>query len=409
MTRSAYRLLPFLALASLGTPALAQSADSDADLFGENEKYLRIGDDEENITFAPFVQLDAGYSDLNPGGDDFDTNVRLARLYVFAKKGDFNGTFAYDFNSNVLRYAFGAYQPTDNLKIQVGQQDEPFSLQDYSGSRFLPFAEAGRSAALIPGDNVGALLRYSGSNYSLAGGVFGGNLNAGVNENGIAATGRVTWAPIYEQSEITRGGDATSSGVGTQRVENLLHLGLAASARFDIDDPVSLSSNANSSLITTTIGSSPAIRNVDRLLLFNIEAARSIGSLSFQSEFTAADVDAPLVNGTSHGGYLYATYFVTGEKRGYSRGSGTFGRVIPKNPVGGGGIGAIEVGARIDYLDSTDLGSDYGAEWGLTGVANVYLTKRFTLSADYSYSKATAGQNDGLEGHAVTARFQFAY
>ena len=409
MTRPIHWFLLALIVSSADTPIFAQSADDDSDLFDEDEKYLRIGDGDENITFAPYVQLDGGYSDLNPGDDAFDANVRLARLYIFAKKGDFNGTFAYDFKSNVLRYAFGAYQVTDALKLQIGQQDEPFSLQDYSGSRFLPFAEAGRSAALIPGDNVGAVLRYAGNNYSLAGGVFGGNLNAGVGDNGVAVTGRATWAPIYKQSEITRGGDATASGVGTQRVENLLHLGAAASARFDIDDPVSLSSNANSSLITNSIASSPAVRNVDRLLLLNVEAARSIGSLSFQGEFTAANIDSPSINGTSHGAYLYTTYFLTGERRGYSRGTGTFGRVIPKNPVGGGGIGAVEVGARIDYLDSTDLGPTYGAEWGLTGVANVYLTKRFTATADYSYSKATAGQNDGLEAHAVTARIQFAY
>ncbi|MDG6078357.1 hypothetical protein E3U23_04020 [Erythrobacter litoralis] len=394
---------------ALASPIFAQSAEDDSELFSEDEQFLRIGTDDENITFAPFVQLDAGYSDTNRTSNDTDARIRLARLYVFATKGDFSGTFAYDFKSDLLRYAFGAYQIDDSFKVQVGQQDEPFSLQDYSGSRFLPFAEAGRSAALIPGDNVGIVARYSGNNYSLAGGVFGGDLNNGLAEGGVAITGRATFAPVYEQSRIERGGDATQDGLGTQRVEDLLHFGAGVSARFDIDDPLNFTSNANSSILTRSLATQPELPSANSLLRLNLEAARSVGSFSLQSEFTAARIDTDQVEGTAHAGYLYASYFLTGERRGYSRGSGTFGRVIPINPIDEGGFGAIEVGARADYLDLSDLEAAAGAEWGLTGVVNAYLTKRITLTADYSFSKVTAGANDGLEAHAITGRVQFAY
>ncbi|MCK5934197.1 MAG: hypothetical protein KAG89_18730 [Fulvimarina manganoxydans] len=392
-------------------PALAESGTNDAELFSQDERFLQFGTNERNITLAPFIQLDGGYFDLKPGREDWNEDVNLARLYVYGSYDQFGGTFAYDFEDDVfpVRYGFVTWSPTDRLTFKLGQQDEPFSLQDYSGSRFLPFATAGQSAALIPGDNVGAVIAYGGENYSLMGGIFGGDVNTGVTDEGLAFTARATFAPIYEQEQITRAGDATQDGVGTQRVENLLHLGAAISTRFDMEQAFSFSGSANSTLVGRSIASGPTFRDADNLIRGNLEIARSIGSFSLQGELTGVSVEGPFGHGTAHGGYLYSTYFLTGERRGYDRSSGTFGRVIPKNPIDDGGFGAFEIGARIDYLDLTDLGPDGGAQFGLTGVANLYLTKRVTLTADYSYTKGTAGPIDDQEVHAVTGRLQFAY
>lgn len=54
------------------------------------------------------------------------------------------------------------------------------------------------------------------------------------------------------------------------------------------------------------------------------------------------------------GGYAEVGYFLTGETRGYSSGSGKFDRTKPANPVGAGGIGAFQVNARYDRLDLSD-------------------------------------------------------
>lgn len=403
-----------LAFATICLPhaALAQSAGDDSDLFPQDEQILRFGTSDRNITIAPFIQLDGGYVSPEPsGGSGFSEELRLARLYLYGAYDQFGGTLAFDLENDdfPIRYAFVTYEPNDRLTYQFGQQDEPFSLQDLSGSRFLPFAEAGQSATLGTGDNVGAQIRYGGDDHSLALGVFGGDLNNSVRDNGIAVTGRATWAPIYRESEITRGGDAADDGVGTQRVDDLLHLGAAISVRGDIDRSFSFGGNANSSLTSRTLAASPTFDGADTLVRANLEAARSIGSLSFQGELTGIHVDAPGLSGFGHGGYLYTTYFVTGERRGYDRQAGTFGRVVPINPIDEGGFGAFEIGARADYLDLSDLGPEGGTQFGLSAVANLYLTKRFTLTADYSYTQATSGPNDGDRVHAVTGRFQFAY
>ncbi len=395
-------------------PASAESAQNDSRLFPSDERVLEFGTQERNITVAPFVQFDGGYYDQDPGRSAFGSSINLARIYLFGAYDAFGGTLALDTENNAFfyRYAFVDYQPTDRVTLQVGQQDEPFSLQDVSGSRFLPFATSGQSAALIPGDTVGVRVSYGGDNHSISAGVFGGDVNNGVGDNGVALTGRVTWAPIYRQEEITRGGDATREGVGTQRVTDLLHLGLGLSTRRDIDGGVSFSGGTNATIPTgaaSVLASSSTIAEVDALTRVNLEVARSVGSLSFQGELTAANVKGAREDGTAHGGYLYMTYFLTGEKRGYDRSSGTFGRVVPIDPIGGGGYGAVEVGLRADYLDLTDLGDESGRQHGLSAVANLYMTKRLTLTADYSYARGTAGAIDGTESHAVTARVQFAY
>ncbi|PXA98316.1 hypothetical protein DMC47_09235 [Nostoc sp. 3335mG] len=400
-----------LAVLCMTSPAAAQSATDDSENFVEDENYLRLGTADRHVTLAPFIQLDGGYADRSPGGGGWDARLRLARFQLFAQYDRAKLTFAYDSNNDAfpLRYAFVSYDISDALIVKVGQQDEPFSLQDYSGSRFLPFVEPGQSNSLIPGDNVGALVQYGGSNYSITAGVFGGDLNNGVGDKGVAVTGRVTWAPVYEQERIERGGDATSNGVGTQRVDDLLHLGAALSYRSGNNDSLSFSGSPETKLLTQPIATAPGFRDASSILLVNLEAARSVGSWSAQGEFTAAQVRSPTVNGTATGGYLYTTFFLTGERRGYSRSTGTFGRVIPKNPVGEGGFGAVEVGARADYLDLTRLGPNAGAQVGLTAVTNLYLTKRFLTEVGYTHTIGTAGNARNVNADAITFRFQYAY
>ena len=212
------RLLPLAALLA-AAPALAaaQSSTGDADLFPEDERVLRFGTDERHVTLAPFVQYDFGTvrSDLEDREDEGGT-LRLARLYVFGRAGDLSGTYAQNLDDDdfPIAYAFGAYDPSERWTIRAGQQDEPFSLQDMSGSRFLPFAEAGLVAAISPGDNVGLAALRSGDRSSLALGVFGGDLNTGVGDEGVALTGRATWAPVYEEERIKRGGGRHRLGHG---------------------------------------------------------------------------------------------------------------------------------------------------------------------------------------------------
>ncbi len=401
------------ALLAVAAQAAAQSAVDDGDIFPVDERVLRFGTSERNVTLAPYVQYDLGHVDADlPGvaggrGDE----LRRARLYVFGTLGDLSGTLAENFEDDdfPLAYAFASYALTDTWSLRLGQQDEPFSLQDMSGSRFLPFAEAGLNAAISPGDNLGlTALRY-GERTSLALGLYGGDFNTGIGDEGVGITGRATWAPVYEEGRITRGGDATRSGVGTQRVDRLLHLGLGASARFDIEEPFAFSGGGGSVLVDSALTTSPTLEGADRLTRLNLEFAALREAISIQGELTGTMVEAPGAEGLVHGGYLYTTWFLTGERRGYSPSSGQFGRVVPKRPVDDGGWGAYEVGGRATYLDLSDLGPEAGAQVQLSALLNVYLTKRFMVTTDFTVTRLTDGPNEGEETQAVTLRGQIAY
>lgn len=400
------------ALSFLPAFAAAQSSTDDSELFPEDERVLRFGTEARNVTLAPFLQYDLGIveSDID-GREDDGGELRLARLYEFGRLGNLSGTFAYNFHDgdSPIVYAFVAYDLSESWTVRVGQQDEPFSLQDMSGSRFLPFAEAGLSTVLTPGDNVGVAAFRSGERSSFALGLYGGDLNTGVGDEGVALTGRLTFAPVYEQERITRGGDATAQGVGTKRVDRLVHLGLGASARFDIDQPFGFSGGGGSVLVDGALASGPTLRGVDGLLRINLEFAATRGAGSVQAEVAGTSVDGPDAEGFVHGGYVYGTYFLTGERRGYDPSAGTFGRVVPKRAVDDGGFGAYEVGARLGWLDLTDLGPRAGAQVQASLVANVYLTKRVTATLDLSHTRLTAGPDDGGRTTALTLRGQIAF
>ena len=406
------RLSLAVLLAAVPSLAAAQSATGDAELFPEDERVLRFGTEERHVTLAPFVQYDLGTvrSDLDDREDDGGT-LRLARLYAFGRAGDLSGTYAQNLDDAdfPIAYSFASLDLGDRWTVRAGQQDEPFSLQDMSGSRFLPFAEAGLNAAIAPGDNLGVAALRSGERSSLALGVFGGDLNTGVGDEGVALTGRATWAPLYEEERIARGGDATASGVGTQRVERLLHLGVGASARFGVDEPLSFSGGGGSVLVDGALATAPTLRGVDSLVRVNLEMAATRGAGSVQAEVAGASVDAAGADGFVHAGYLHATWFPTGERRGYDPSAGTFGRVVPKRAVDDGGAGAYELGGRVGWLDLTDLGAGAGAQVQASLVVNAYLTKRLTATLDLSRTWITAGPDDGADTTALTLRGQIAF
>ena len=52
--------------------------------------------------------------------------------------------------------------------------------------------------------------------------------------------------------------------------------------------------------------------------------------------------------------------------------NGTYDRIRPTNPVGKGGIGAIQLNARYDYLDLTD-GAIVGGRQQVAGLSAVWI------------------------------------
>src|SRR5262249_1423686 len=127
-----------------------------------------------------------------------------------------------------------------------------------------------------------------------------------------------------------------------------------------------------------------------------LQAAGVRGPFSVQGEWSAAVVQQTNAGVVfAHGIYVYGSYFLTGEHRGYNRTRGSFDQVDVLRPLirprtdPRGGCGAIELAARFSYLnfDSPNLPLDvngvpagtrlyemtFGVNWYLNSYTRIML------------------------------------
>jgi phosphate-selective porin OprO/OprP len=153
--------------------------------------------------------------------------------------------------------------------------------------------------------------------------------------------------------------------------------------------------------------------NVDDVLAGEAEVAGVWGPLSVQAEYMRADVNRRSGRDPSFdGGYVQASWFLTGESRPYKVSEGIFDRVTPNASVGLGGIGAWEIAARFSTIDLTDRGVNGGEERDFTLALNWYLAPNLRLMLDYVRVlelDRPGNLADGDEPNSVTGRLHFDF
>src|SRR6185295_7409221 len=110
----------------------------------------------------------------------------------------------------------------------------------------------------------------------------------------------------------------------------------------------------------------------ETLDLMGLEAAVVLGPFSLTGEYSLASIDGDTGSPNDpnfSGYYLQASYFLTGESRGYKKAQGCFG--------------AWELAARISSLDLTDDGIDGGQLDDLSLGVNWYLNPNTRVMLDY--------------------------
>jgi len=163
--------------------------------------------------------------------------------------------------------------------------------------------------------------------------------------------------------------------------KNVLHLGLAYSARKPNDDTARFRSRPEAHMAPTRLVDTGSISS-DSVGLLGLEAATVFGPFSVQGEYVSADISRTGGESdlTFSSYYIYASYFITGESRRYK--NGVFGRVKPHQNFGPG-AGAWEVVARHSSIDLQDNDALGGEETNNTVGLNWHLNPNSRIMANY--------------------------
>jgi phosphate-selective porin OprO/OprP len=323
-----------------------------------------VYNDDDNTDFADGTQFRRARVEL----ESTFWKVWKARLQY-----DFGGSGGLTVDG--LRDAFIQYNGFDGVSVTVGNQKEPFGLDEMTSSNNQNYMERSMmNGAFVPSRNPGILLSGAiGKQFTLASGVFGvgrgntgggGAPGAGLDE-AWSITTRGTFVPINESGRVLHFGLAHSyRNAGEMDVDRIRthEFGIGAGTRM-VDTGAILSEERNQ---------------------IGVEAGLIYGPFSMTGEYTRAWVDVIGAGNVDFDGYyVEANYMLTGESRGYSIDSGTFSNPKPKTPFLKGGVGAWQIGLRYSAANLTDGPFTGGEQENLTFALNWYPTNNLKFMANY--------------------------
>ncbi len=378
-------------------------------MFDDKGLTLSFPDDAAKLRIGGKLQLDFGAAGIRQPGfaDPFSDNIAVRRSWIesyLALGKTLEFAFQYDFaDANTpINDAVVVYRGIPDMLISVGNQKEPFSLDQLISDNSTVFTERSLADGFAPARNFGFTIGRSGEDWTAVTSVFGGNANTGIRSQGIASTTRVTYAPINTDVET-------------------LHFALAGSFRSLPRDesPLSLSSRSEAFLFTRPFAATGSIRDADSIGRIGAEAAYRNGPLLVTAEYIRTEVGRfdgvrPLI---FQGGYVQASYVLNGDNRAYRlipHFSGTTyatfaGVEVPESKrISRGGFGVFEVGTRFSAIDLDDGGIRGGIERDVTIGLTWYPDRNIRIMADYVHTRtsATATAARALDADAVIGRFQ---
>ncbi len=264
--------------------------------------------------------------------------------------------------------------PNWTLELQLGNFKEISGLERLTSSRMLTFLERSGDSIFEEGRRKGFVATFYTPRFWTEWGVHGQIVDENRFQDDNEAfgfNGRVVYTPIQAERRI-------------------VHLGAWASVRPpDADNrnrvrlrgrPESRISNNDSYRFLNT----GQISDVSNYTRYGLEFGTVLGSLQLQSEYKMFNVNR--MNGEPDasfwGGYVKASYFLTGESRGYAISEGEFANFDhPRRPWG-----ALQLAARYSIHDLTDESASIfgGRQEILTFGLNYYATRFIKFNFNYA-------------------------
>jgi phosphate-selective porin OprO and OprP len=378
-----YLVIAALALA----PAVATQAAETSFTLEEGAKVA--WDDERYVRLGGRIHYDvARYSDDVTVLED-DEDFRRARFVLRAGYDDWQ--FRADYDVGLVdgwRNLYVRYGGWKRVQVTAGNQVAPFSLDELSSSNDLAFMERSLASALSPAMLTGLSARTWGKNWSATAGVFGDELSDldRRTADGTSIVGRLTYAPIDRKRQV-------------------LHFGVAHEYRsVDSNTEVRIRARPESRLTDERLVDTRPISGVDSLSTTGLELMAILDNLRLQTEYMLMSLDGGPNDADFSGGYVQASWLVTGERYRYSHARGVPTAVRPK-----GDWGALEFSVRYSMLDLDDGLVAGGEQTQVTAAASLYLNEHLRTSLSYSRYDA-APNSDGIDedGSILMFRLQIA-
>jgi phosphate-selective porin OprO/OprP len=270
--------------------------------------------------------------------------TELRRAYI-GFDGTIPGGFGYRVEADLadsgveLTDLYLTYKAGGAITLTAGQHKPFWSMEEMTSDLFTSFMErAAFQSAFGFERRVGLSGAYSGKTLLVQGGVFTDKASdLDDSNNSYSVHGRVVFMPRLAGGRLHLGGSAyvrdlnDLSGSGRHSARPFVH-------------------TSDVRLVDTG-----PIAGIHGERGFGAEAAYIRGRFHATAEshwFTARRTGLP--DPTFNGGYAELGYLLTDDVTAYK--AGAYDRIRPKNPLGRGGIGAVQVNARYDWLDLNDAG-----------------------------------------------------
>lgn len=340
------------------------------------------------------------------GSKSLGLATEFRRAY-FGFDGTIPGNFGYRIEADI---ANSSIDPTDiylnytgikNLTLTIGQHKPFESMEDTESDLFTSFMErASFNTAFGFERRLGLSAQYQKGMVLAQVGVFSDNvtdLNADT-DNSYSIDGRFALQPKVAGGQAHIGGSAhyhdLNDGAATvrYRARPFTH---TTDLRFVDTKAISAVSETN----------------------YGLELGWTGGPLHFTAESQWMKVNRPagIADPTFNGGYVEAGLFLTkGDTLPYKASEGTWTRIKPKNGVDNGGLGALQVNVRYDWLDLNDNGI-IGGRQQLAGASLLWVPTdyvRFILDYGHLWLKdaaVAAGTDTSYGADVVGMRAQFDF
>ncbi len=329
----------------------------------------------------------AWISDSDGTIDTSENETRTARLgFELKTSNKIKLKVEADFIGGEFNFKDASIEWGGPVTIKVGNFKIAAPLEEGTSGRHITFMDTASFAdAFSLARSLGISVAKSGSNWSFVAGIGKGDINNTLTDALVTYATRVTYSPQVEDMDVHLGASVRyrkTTGAGSDFLyRQRPHSHMAP--RF---------------INTGNIA--------DNDTMFGAEFAVVKGPFSVQAEYSIlnASLSAPEVGQNDpsfSGGYVSASYFLTGESRNYSASKGSFGNVVPNNPVSEGGLGAWQLAARFDTIDLSDEGIFGGKQDTYIFGVNWHLTRHVRLMFNASTSNitdATLVAENGADG-----------